>query len=110
MILCGISPPWLQQLTNASDTQPRSRVALLDRILKVSCPPDGVVMDPFCGCGTTLHAAQNLGLRWIGIDICVKACQVIEKRLKQSFDTLWDQVQFLGLPKTRDRRQDSCVL
>ena len=77
-------------------------VALLDRILRASCPPDGVVLDPFCGCGTTLHAAQNLNLEWIGIDICVKACQVIEQRLKQSFDTLWDQVQFHGLPKTRD--------
>ena len=77
-------------------------VALLERILKASCPPDGVVLDPFCGCGTTLHAAQNLGLRWVGIDICVKACQIIEKRLRSSFDALWDDVRFVGMPKTRD--------
>jgi len=77
-------------------------IALLERIIGASCPPEGVVLDPFCGCGTTLHAAQNLGIRWIGIDICVNACQIIENRLKGSFDSLWDDVEFIGLPKTRD--------
>ena len=62
-------------------------------------------MDPFCGCGTTLHAAQNLGRQWVGIDICVTACQVIEQRLRGSFDTLWDDVRFVGMPKTRDDAQ-----
>ena len=59
-----------------------------------------VVLDPFCGCGTTLHAAQALGRRWIGIDVCVNACKVIEARLRSHFDTLWDDIEFIGMPKT----------
>ena len=77
-------------------------LALLERILKASSNPGDVVLDPFCGCGTTLHAAQNLDRQWIGVDICVKACQVIEQRLRGSFDALWDDVKFVGMPKTRD--------
>ena len=50
----------------------------------------------------TIHAAQNLNRRWIGIDICVNACKVIEGRIRQHFDSLWSEVEFIGLPKTRD--------
>ena len=41
---------------------------LLERIIKSSCPPNGVVLDPFCGCGTTCVVAKHLGINWIGID------------------------------------------
>ena len=64
-------------------------VALLERIIESSSNPGDVVLDPFCGCGTTVHAAQNLGRRWIGIDVCVNACKVIEQRLSSHFDTIW---------------------
>ena len=77
-------------------------LALLERILKASSNEGEVVLDPFCGCGTTIHAAQNLNRRWIGIDICVNACKVIEERIKGHFDSLWSEVEFIGLPKTRD--------
>ncbi len=77
-------------------------LALLDRIIKASCPPGGVVMDPFCGCGTAIHAAQALDRRWIGIDVCVNACKVIETRLRSHFDSIWADVQFIGMPKTRE--------
>lgn len=60
------------------------------------------MLDPFCGCGTTLHAAQNLGQEWIGIDVCVNACKVIESRLRQHFDSLWSDIEFIGIPKTAD--------
>ncbi len=75
-------------------------VALLERIIAASSNPGDVVLDPFCGCGTTLHAAQNLGRRWIGVDVCVNACKVIEQRLGSHFDTIWDEVEFIGMPKT----------
>lgn len=75
---------------------------LLERVIEASSNSGDVVMDPFCGCGTTLHAAQNLGRQWIGIDVCVNACKVIEKRLRENFDSLWDDVEFIGMPKTRD--------
>ena len=77
-------------------------LALLERIIQASCPPNGIVLDPFCGCGTTIHAAQNLGRRWIGIDICVNACKVIQKRIEGHFDSLWEDIEFVGMPKTLD--------
>jgi adenine specific DNA methylase Mod len=54
---------------------------LLDRIIRSSCPEDGILLDPFCGCGTAIHAGQKLGRRWIGIDITHLAISLIEKRL-----------------------------
>ena len=77
-------------------------LALLQRIIKASTNVGDVVLDPFCGCGTSIHAAQNLGRQWIGIDICVNACKVIEQRIKGHFDSLWSEIEFRGLPKTRD--------
>ena len=80
-------------------------IALLERIIKASSKEGDVVLDPFCGCGTTIDAAQRLGRRWIGVDICVNACKVIEKRMRGHFDTLWDEVEFIGIPKTSDDAQ-----
>ena len=80
-------------------------VALVERIWNASTNEGDTVLDPFCGCGTAIHAAQNLGRRWIGIDICVNACKVIEQRLKGHFDSLWNEVEFVGMPKTRDDAQ-----
>ena len=77
-------------------------LALLQRIIKASSNEGDIVLDPFCGCGTAIHAAQNLGRQWIGIDICVNACKVIEQRIKGHFDILWSDIEFRGLPKTRD--------
>jgi DNA modification methylase len=59
--------------------------ALLERILSASCPPDGVVLDPFCGCGTTIAVAQRLGRRWIGIDITHLAITLIRHRLRDQY-------------------------
>ena len=75
-------------------------LALLERIIKASSQPGDVVFDPFCGCGTTIHAAQNLGRRWIGIDVCVQACKVIQRRIEGHFDSLWDNIEFVGMPMT----------
>ena len=80
-------------------------IALLERIITASANAGDLVLDPFCGCGTTIHAAQNLGCNWIGIDVCVNACKVIEERLKGHFDSIWSEVQFIGMPKTRDDAQ-----
>jgi len=60
-------------------------VALLERIIFSSCPEGGVVLDPFCGCGTTIAAAQALGRSWLGIDITHLAITLIKQRLKDSF-------------------------
>jgi site-specific DNA-methyltransferase (adenine-specific) len=73
-------------------------VALLERILSASSNPGDVVLDPFCGCGTTVHAAQKLDRKWIGIDITHLAIGLIETRL---FDAFGDEakVEVHGVPK-----------
>ena len=79
-------------------------LALLERIINASSNPGDVVLDPFCGCGTAVHAAQKLGRQWIGIDITPLAISLIEKRMKEAFPGLQFQVE--GIPKDLDGAQD----
>ena len=65
--------------------QTQKPLALLERIITASTNPGNVVLDPFCGCGTTIHAAQKLGRQWIGIDITYLAINLIKRRLKDAF-------------------------
>ncbi|WP_263366791.1 DNA methyltransferase [Edaphobacter bradus] len=58
---------------------------LLERILNSSSQEGDVVLDPFCGCGTTVQVAQKLNRRWIGIDITHLAVGLIKTRLDDSF-------------------------
>ena len=60
-------------------------LALLERIIKASSKSGDVVLDPFCGCGTTVHAAENLKRRWIGIDISPFATGLIRERMVDNF-------------------------
>ena len=55
-------------------------VALLERIIQASSNPGDLVLDPFCGCGTAIVAAHNLGRRWIGVDISANAIDIIQDR------------------------------
>ena len=55
-------------------------LALLERIIQASSNEGDIVLDPFCGCGTAVHAAQKLNRKWIGIDITHLAISLIEKR------------------------------
>jgi site-specific DNA-methyltransferase (adenine-specific) len=71
--------------------------ALLERILAASSNEGDVVLDPFCGCGTTVHAAEKMGRQWIGIDITHLAIGLIKKRLVQAFPRV--QFEVLGVPK-----------
>ncbi len=60
-------------------------IALLERIIQTSSNPGDVCLDPFCGCGTTVAAAQKLGRRWIGIDITHLSIALQKYRLQQMF-------------------------
>lgn len=60
-------------------------VALLERIIRASSKPGDIVLDPFCGCGTAIHAAHKLGRKWIGIDISHLAVGLIRKRMTEAF-------------------------
>ena len=57
-------------------------VALYERIIKASCPEDGIVLDPFAGCATTCVAAERLGRQWVGIDLWNNASAVVAQRMK----------------------------
>lgn len=75
--------------------------ALLERIIKVSSNKDDVILDAFCGCGTTIAVAQKLGRRWIGIDISPTAIKIIQRRLERSLETIEDiNYIVIGMPTT----------
>jgi DNA modification methylase len=75
-----ISPALGAELTGFPTQKP---LALLERILSVASNPDDVVLDPFCGCGTAVVAAERLDRRWIGIDVTSLAIGVIRKRVEE---------------------------
>ncbi|MBA3647232.1 MAG: restriction endonuclease [Chitinophagales bacterium] len=60
-------------------------ISLLERIIEASSNKGDLVLDAFCGCGTTLVAAQKLNRKWIGIDISPTACRVMSQRLWDIF-------------------------
>ena len=72
-------------------------VALLERIIKASSNEGDTVLDPFCGGGTAVHAAQKLKRKWIGIDITHLAITLIEKRLRDAYPGIEFTVH--GTPK-----------
>ncbi|MEI6315305.1 MAG: DNA methyltransferase [Syntrophus sp. (in: bacteria)] len=78
-------PPLNSQAAERLGYPTQKPVALLERIIRASCPEGGVVLDPFCGCGTTIAAAQALDRPWIGIDITHLAITLIKQRMKDSF-------------------------
>ncbi len=74
--------------------------ALLERILKASSNEGDVILDPFCGCGTTVQVAQRLNRRWIGIDITHLAIGLIKNRLTTSFgEEIKSTYVVIGEPK-----------
>lgn len=79
-------------------------LALLERIIQASSNEGDVVLDPFCGCGTAVHAAQKLNRQWIGIDITHLAIALIEKRLKDAFKGITFEVH--GTPRDLDGARD----
>lgn len=70
--------------------------ALLERIIKASSEKGDIVLDPFCGCGTTIAAAQKLKRKWIGIDITHLAITLIKKRLNDVFKNI--EFEVIGEP------------
>ena len=56
-------------------------LALIERIIRASSKVNDVVLDPFCGCATTCVAAERLGRQWIGVDISIKAYELVKDRL-----------------------------
>ena len=83
-------------------------VALLERIVAASSNEGDVVFDPFCGCATTIEAANNLNRNWIGIDIAIHAIKRVAKVRLEDRLGLREGVDFTveGVPHTPEGAQD----
>jgi DNA modification methylase len=90
-------PPLSQRHAERLGYPTQKPLALLERIIAASSHAGDVVLDPFCGCGTTIHAAQKLGRKWIGIDVTYLAIGLIERRLRESFAGI--AMEVLGEPR-----------
>ena len=74
--------------------------ALLERIISVSSNEGDVVLDAYCGCGTTVAVSERLHRQWIGIDITYQSISLILKRLEDAFGKeILNQIQLNGIPK-----------
>ena len=93
-------PPLNSQAAERLGYPTQKPMALLERILSLGTDPGDVVLDPFCGCGTTVDAAQKLGRRWIGIDITYIAADLITKRLEHTYGPeVRATFEVLGMPE-----------
>lgn len=90
-------PPINSQAQERLGYPTQKPVALLERIVAASSNEGDLVLDPFCGCGTTVHAAQKLNRRWIGIDITHLAVRLIDRRMKKAFPGI--SFEIAGVPK-----------
>lgn len=78
----------------------------MERIVAVSSDRGDVVLDPFCGCGTTVDVAQKLGRRWIGIDITTLAVDLIDARLRKTYgEPIRATYDILGIPEDMEGAQ-----
>lgn len=90
-------PPINSQAQERMGYPTQKPLALLERIIAASSNPGDLVLDPFCGCGTALDAAQKLGRRWIGIDVTHLAIEKIERRLHQNHKGV--EFETIGTPR-----------
>ena len=73
--------------------------SLLERIIRASSNEGDVVLDPFCGCGTTVAVAERLKRRWIGIDVTYVAINLVQRRLRDHFADELNDYRIIGAPK-----------
>ncbi|MBI2842216.1 MAG: site-specific DNA-methyltransferase [Armatimonadetes bacterium] len=93
-------PPIGAQAAERMGYPTQKPLALLERIINASSNPGDVVLDPFCGCGTAVVAAEKLGRQWIGIDITFIAVDLMINRLASNFDLKREKdYDVLGDPK-----------
>ena len=92
-------PPLNSQAKERLGYQTQKPEALLERIIRLNTRDGETVFDPFCGCGTTIAAAQKLGRQWIGIDVTNLAITLIRHRLKDAYgDDIEQTYQVIGEP------------
>ncbi len=76
---------------------------LYKRIVEASSNKDSLVLDPFCGCGTTLVASEALNRHWIGIDLTYLAIGAVRQRIEESFPQIRNAVTVIGTPENYEQ-------
>jgi site-specific DNA-methyltransferase (adenine-specific) len=99
-----IGDVWEMPIINASSKErlgypTQKPKALLERIINASSNEGDVVLDAFCGCGTSVDAAESLKRQWIGIDISPIAISLIQKRIKETYGQSLLKYEVRGIPK-----------
>lgn len=93
-------PPINSQAAERLGYPTQKPLALLERIMAGSTKPGDVVLDPFCGCGTTIDAAVRLDRQWLGIDITYIAVDLIRNRLQNTYgDGITETYDVTGIPR-----------
>ncbi|MCL2744498.1 MAG: HNH endonuclease [Planctomycetaceae bacterium] len=99
-------PPINQSAKERTGYPTQKPLALLHRIIKASSKEGDIVMDPFCGCATTCVAAQQLGRKWIGIDIEQLAVRILIERLSDDAGLFKDFIATELLPVRTDVKRE----
>lgn len=96
---------WQIQLLNSQSKErlgypTQKPEALLEKIIQASSNEGDVVLDAYCGCGTTIAVAQRLNRNWIGIDITYQSISLILRRLEDAFgEEILENIELTGIPK-----------
>lgn len=77
-------------------------LALLERIIKASSDKASIVFDPFCGCATTLVAADRLQRKWVGVDVSKKAAELVVSRIKKDQGLFHSIIHRMDIPRRTD--------
>lgn len=76
--------------------------ALLERIINTSSNPGNLILDPFCGCGTSISVSQKIGRRWIGIDVSPTSCDIMIDRVRKiGYDI--DASEIIDMPTSTEQ-------
>ena len=86
-----------------TDYPTQKPIALYERIIKASSKKCGLVLDPFCGCGTTLMAAETQGRQWIGIDLTYLATGAVQIQIEKFFPQLRNEITMTGAPENLEQ-------
>lgn len=99
-------PPINSQASERLGYPTQKLEALLERIIKASSNKGDVILDAYCGCGTTIAVAERLERNWIGIDITYQSISLMLKRLEDSFGkNVLDKIELNGIPKDMESAQ-----
>ena len=100
-------PPINSQAKERMGYPTQKPVALMKRVIEQSSNPGDVVLDPFCGCGTTVYAAQATGRKWIGCDIAILAVKLIREVLTERYRLAeGEHFQVDGIPVSVEQAQE----